>query len=70
MLLNEIRVLSLQEEWNHCLGSVNPADLLSRGSKGFDLSDNQHWRNGPEPFCKPKAEWSDTTDLSEIEEAS
>ena len=68
--VNEIRTLSLQEEWNHCPGSVNPADLLSRGSKGFDLSQNQHWWNGPEFLCKPKAEWPDTTYLSNIEEAS
>jgi len=68
--VNEIRALLLQEEWNHCPRSVNPANLLSRESKGFDLSQNQHWWNGPEFLCKPKAEWPDTTDFSNIEEAS
>ena len=68
--VNEIRRHSLSEEWNHCPGSVNPADMPSRGLKGSELCDSQHWWIGPEFLCKPQSEWPNTTSLSSVEEAN
>ncbi|XP_065902557.1 uncharacterized protein [Dysidea avara] len=68
--VNEIRRHSLSEEWNHCPGSVNPADMPSRGLKGSELCDSQHWWIRPEFLCKPQSEWPNTTSLSSVEEAN
>ena len=46
--VNEIRGLVPPENWNHCPGETNPADLPSRGLPPLELSVNQLWHSGPE----------------------
>ena len=47
--------VSEKMEWRFCPGSLNPADLPSRGSCGKDLSSNTLWLEGPE-FLKQSCE--------------
>ena len=35
------------ENWYHISGSVNPADILSRGAMPSSLADMEKWWNGP-----------------------
>ena len=55
--VNEIRDVSLPESWNFCPGSLNPADLPSRGISGQQLSNGSLWFSGPEFLAKDKQEW-------------
>ena len=45
--VDEIRKLVPEECWNHCPGSDNPADILSRGMDSRDLATSTLWWNGP-----------------------
>ena len=46
--VNEIRKLACVENWRHCPGELNPADLPTRRVTGKDLVDNKLWFEGPE----------------------
>jgi len=52
--VTEIRRYSSPEEWNHCPGVCNPADMPSRGLTGRELMDSKCWWNGPEFFRMAK----------------
>ena len=54
--VNEIRAQSLIEEWGYCPGTMNPADLPSRGIKSNELVKSSLWWTGPE-FLKSKPEF-------------
>ena len=43
----EIHSLSNREQWQHCPGCLNPADIPSRGMKNSKLADNEIWWTGP-----------------------
>jgi hypothetical protein len=45
--VNEIRELTSNYEWRHCLGELNPADLPSRRCSGRELAEAETWWNGP-----------------------
>ena len=65
--INEIHRLTGKENWHHCLGALNPADMPSRGVKGSELLGSRVWWEGP-PFLKlAKEKWpcSDVTDVCE-----
>ena len=51
--VNEIRAQSLIEEWGYCPGTMNPADMPSRGVKSNELVKSKLWWTGPE-FLKLK----------------
>ena len=55
--VNEIRSVSSTESWNFCPGSLNPADLPSRGLSGQELPNASLWFNGPEFLVKEEHEW-------------
>ena len=55
--VEEIRRLTSKNNWRHCLGKQNPADLPSRGTSAKDLMNNAIWWNGPEFLCLPETEW-------------
>ena len=57
--VREIRSLINPENWRHCPGSSNPADLPSRGASAVELSENKLWWNGP-PWLAAGAEPHDT----------
>ena len=46
--VTEIRNHVPQENWSHCPGLSNPADLPSRGLTLLELSVSQLWRQGPQ----------------------
>ena len=46
--VEEIRRLLPPEEWSHCPGESNPADLPSRGLTPLQLSQSKLWLEGPE----------------------
>ncbi|XP_044172645.1 uncharacterized protein LOC114972132 [Acropora millepora] len=52
----EIRRLTSKNDWRHCPGKQNPADLSSRGTSAKDLK-NVIWWNGPEFLYLPETEW-------------
>ncbi|XP_046856151.1 uncharacterized protein LOC124449256 [Xenia sp. Carnegie-2017] len=55
--VNKIRSISLTESWNFCPGSLNPADLPSRGISGQLLSNSSLWFNGPKFLARGEEEW-------------
>ena len=44
---NQIRGLTNIENWRHCPGELNPADLPTRGISGKQLVDNELWWQDP-----------------------
>ena len=55
--VDEIRRLTSKNDWRHCPGKQNPADLPSRGTSAKDLTNNSIWWNGPEFLYQPETEW-------------
>ena len=55
--VDEIRNLSSKDDWRHCPGKQNPADLPTRGLSAKELSTNVIWWNGPEFLYKAESEW-------------
>ena len=45
--VNEIRQLTNPEQWGHCPGKLNPADLLTRGVTASELTSSECWLHGP-----------------------
>jgi hypothetical protein len=60
--VNGIRDYSDVSQWRHVSGSLNPADLPSRGCRAAELRESQLWKYGP-PFLledpQPESEWDD-----------
>ncbi len=46
--VNQIRSLSSVDQWHHCPGAENPADIPSRGMDPRQLSNSAIWLRGPE----------------------
>jgi len=46
--IKEILSLMTKEQWFHCPGVINPADLPSRGMTAADLMSSKLWWEGPE----------------------
>ena len=69
--INEIHRLTSKEVWRHCPGSLNPADMPSRGVKGSDLLHNRAWWEGPQFLQLVETEWPCTvsTDVSKEAQA-
>ena len=55
--VNEILSLTNKEQWKHCPGEMNPADLGSRGVLATQLKESVLWWEGPEFLRKPQEEW-------------
>ncbi|XP_028416894.1 uncharacterized protein LOC114541114 [Dendronephthya gigantea] len=55
--VNEILKLTNKEDWGHCPGVENPADIGSRGVVASQLKDNKLWWVGPEWLIRSKEEW-------------
>ena len=45
--VNEILKLSKKEDWSHCPGEENPADIGSRRVSAQELKQSELWWNGP-----------------------
>ena len=55
--VNEILRLTNKEEWGHCPGVENPADIGSRSCMGSQLVKNKLWWEGPYWLCKTVDDW-------------
>lgn len=55
--VQEIQKLSQDSIWRHCIGKLNPADLLTRGVSASDLIKNEHWLKGPQFLSSVNDEW-------------
>ena len=55
--VNKILRLTKKEEWGHCPGEENPADVGSRGSNVSTLRDKQLWWEGPKWLSGPEEMW-------------
>ena len=66
--VQEIRQLTPKEQWRHCPGSENPADLPSPAAE--DLIDKKLWLEGPEFLKKPESEWPSVAHSREMDESS
>ena len=53
--VSEIRQLTCKEQWRHCPGVLNPADLPSRGLTGDKLLKSVLWWGGdPHSFNRQR----------------
>ena len=53
-----IRSKTSIDQWRHVPGTLNPADLLSRGSKNVqEFLVNDIWKHGPKFLFEPEAVW-------------
>ena len=55
--VDEILSLTTREQWNHCLGGENPADLGSRGVTATTIKNSRLWWQGPEWLSRMPDEW-------------
>ena len=55
--VNEILRLTTREQWNHCPGVENPADLGSRGVTATTIKNSSMWWQGPEWLSRMPDEW-------------
>lgn len=68
--VNEILRLTKREEWGHCPGEENPADVGSRGSNASTLRDNHLWWKGPKWLSGPEEMWPAPCEVLETPETS
>ncbi|XP_064627878.1 uncharacterized protein LOC135487738 [Lineus longissimus] len=55
--IGEIQTQTCPDQWKHVPTKMNPADILTRGAKVKELSDNTLWWNGPEFLLKDHSKW-------------
>ena len=55
--VNKILKLTCKEEWRHCLGEDNSADISSRGAMGSKLKDSELWWKGLPWLCEEEKKW-------------
>ena len=55
--VEEIRNLTSKDDWRHCPGELNPADIPSRGLSAKELSTKTTWWNGAAFLYQPESEW-------------
>lgn len=55
--VNEIQSASDPASWNHCPGSQNPADMLTRGISAETLIESEQWWQGPEWLSTEPCNW-------------
>lgn len=55
--IGEIRETSNPDQWHHCPGELNPADLPSRGLSARELQSSNLWWQGPTFIREEKSAW-------------
>ena len=58
--VNEILKVTKKDEWGHCPGEENPADIGSRGEQASKLKENVLCWNGPPWLTGPRTGWPST----------
>ena len=64
--VTEIRRLTTKEEWRHCPGSLNPADVPSRGMTGQEMVNWSTWWDSPKYLQLSDSEWPNDQSANEI----
>ncbi|GFS69876.1 DUF1758 domain-containing protein, partial [Nephila pilipes] len=49
--------LTFADDWRHCDGKLNPADLITRGCDAEELLYSTHWFCGPPFLSLPEEKW-------------
>lgn len=62
--LSEILTLTSRDQWRHCPGAQNPADLPSRGLTAFELKACALWWFGPEFILLPESNWPPSIEMT------
>ena len=70
--ISEIQGLVSKEQWYHCPGILNPADMASRGLSGPEMVSATEWFYGPEWLrtqisCPTSEEWTASVSNPDIE---
>lgn len=55
--VNEILRLSSKDDWRHCPGEFNPADIGSRGVGAIRLKEDTLWWQGPQWLSEEEDKW-------------
>jgi hypothetical protein len=58
--VSKIQEGTLPSQWRHVPGSMNPADLATRGMTMDELNQENVWLNGPGFLLAPEREWPET----------
>ena len=67
--VNEILKLSAKDEWRHCPGEDNPADIGSRGALGSKLKDEELWWKGPPWLTQEESSWPTSQAITSTSES-
>ena len=69
--MNEILRLTSSDQWFHCKGTENPADLGTRGTTAAELKQNQLWFLGPNWLGEGPNSWplKNLSDLQPTQES-
>ena len=67
--VNEILELTSKEDWGHCAGICNPADIGSRGLSASILIASKMWWEGPHWLSLGRGHWPNTQKSFESQEA-
>ncbi|XP_075743772.1 uncharacterized protein LOC142802692 [Rhipicephalus microplus] len=62
--VSEVQALTDPEDWRHCPGLDNPADLITRGILPSALLESELWWRGPHWLHKDKTHWPTTGEQS------
>lgn len=55
--VNEILKITRKNEWGHCPGEENPADIGLRSEPASRLKESELWWRGPTWLTRPESEW-------------
>ena len=66
--IKEIHQLTDKNQWCHCPGILNPANLLSRGTSGEELVQSIRWWNGPAYLQLSQDKWPQTKISSHMDQ--
>jgi hypothetical protein len=61
--LTEVIDLTPAENWRHCPGVQNPADLPTRGLSAEELKDSTLWWNGPDFIKQDQSTWPTSAEI-------
>ena len=67
--VNETLKLSAKDEWRHCPGEDNPADIGSRGALGSKLKDEELWWKGPPSLTQEESSWPTSQVITSMPES-
>ena len=68
--VNDILKLTQKEDWGHCPGKDNLADLGTRGMTAAKLEKSDLWWHGPEWIRGPKEDWPERQEVEETPEST